>query len=259
MHTSRAVVMMLMLTGIGMAWADAQADSPEDTRRSMPPIHVRQSVELTYKGVNEARANYLAALRDCQAGGLHSRALPDQDVALLGTTRYELWFARDIEVVRETSWRVANDGPGGTCLFRLETTGTQETTTESSYQRVDLATGEQTEEAAAPEALSRTPVERSAPAALGDFQGPTPRTVAGQPREEWVKPNGLRQCVWSAGTTWGFTAEPLNDHRPNRGFIVLEQIPGAESDYRVTTQVISVGEPFDQAALTVPRVPGKRD
>ncbi|KUM40024.1 hypothetical protein [Pseudomonas sp. EpS/L25] len=255
MHTSRALVMMSMLANIGMAWAD----SAEDTRHSLPPIHVRQSVEMTYQGVNEARANYLAALRDCQAGGLRSRALADQDVALLGTTRYELWFARDIEVVRETSWSVADDGPGGTCLFRLDTTGTQETTTETSYQRVDLATGEKTEEAAAPEALSRTPVERSAPAALGDFQGPTSRTVAGQPCDEWVKPNGLRQCVWSGGTKWGFTAEPLNDHRPNRGFIVLEQIPGADADFRVTTQVMTVGEPFDQAALAAPRVPGKRD
>lgn len=259
MQASRPVVMMLMLTNIGMAWADARAASTEDTRRSMPPIHVRQSAEITYKGVNEARANYLAALRDCQAGGLKSRALTDQDVALLGTTRYELWFARDIEVVRETSWRVANDGPGGTCLFRLETTGTQETTTESSYQRVDLATGEKTEEAAAPDALSRMPVTKSTPAALGDFQGPTPRTVAGQPCDDWIKPNGLRQCVWSAGTKWGFSAEPLNDHRPNRGFIVLEQIPGADADYRVTTQAMSVGEPFDPAALAVPVVPGKRN
>jgi len=259
MPNPSAVVMMLMLANIGMAWADAQPDSGEDTRRSMPPIHVRQSAELTYKGVNEARANYLAALRDCQAGGLKSRALADQDVALLGTTRYELWFAWDIEVVRETSWSVANDGPGGTCLFRLETTGTQETTTATSYQRVDLATGEKTDEEAPPDALSRMPVEKSAPAALGDFQGPTPRTVAGQPCDEWVKPNGMRQCVWSAGTTWGFSAEPLNDHRPNRGFIVLEQIPSTDSDYRVTTQLISVGEPFDPAALEAPRAPERRN
>lgn len=259
MQNSHTVVMMLMLVNIGMAWADVQPDRVEDTHNSLPPIHVRQTVEMTYKGVNEARANYLSALRDCQAGGLKSRALGDQDVALLGTTRYELWFARDIEVVRETSWRIANDGPGGTCLFRLETTGTQETTTATSYQQVDLATGEKTEEAAAPDALSRAPVERSAPAALADFQGPTQRTVAGQPCDEWFKPNGLRQCVWSAGTKWGFSAEPLNDHRPNRGFIVLEQTPSADSDYRVTTEVISVGEPFDPAALVAPRVSGKRD
>lgn len=102
-------------------------------------------------------------------------------------------------------------------------------------------------------------MDKSAPAALADFRGPTPRTVAGQPCAEWVKPNGLRQCVWSAGTIWGFSAEPLNDHRPNRGFIVLEQIPGADADYRVTTQVISVGEPFDPAALAGPVVRGKRN
>lgn len=259
MHTSRTVVTMLMLANIGMAWADAQADSTEDTRRSMPPIHVRQSMEMTYKGVNEARANYLAALRDCQAGGLQSRALADKDVTLLGTTRYELWFDKDIEVVRETNWKVANDGSSGTCLFRLDTTGAQETTTATRYQWVNLATGEKTDEEAPPDALGRTPVERSAPAALGDFQGPTLRTVAGQPCDEWVKPNGLRQCVWAAGTKWGFSAEPANEHHPNRGFIVLEQIPGADSDYRVTTQLISVGEPFDPAALAVPVVPGKRN
>ncbi|MCW0376630.1 hypothetical protein NB691_003464 [Xanthomonas sacchari] len=233
------------------------AGGAEDTRKSMPPIHVRQTVEMTRNGVNEARENYLATLRDCQAGGLQSRALSDKDVALLGTTRYELWFDRETEVVRETSWNVANDGAGGTCLFRLETTGTQETTTASRYQQVDLATGEKTDEAAPQDALTRTPVEKSAPAALSDFRGPAQRSVAGQPCNEWVKPNGLRQCVWSAGTKWGFTSEPANDHRPNRGFIVLEQTPGADADYTVTTQVISVGKAFDSAALEAPRAPAK--
>jgi len=255
MQTSHSTLLIVMLVNAGLAWAD----DLEDTRQSMPPIHVRQTVEMTYKGVNETRANYLATLRDCQAGGLQSRALADQDVALLGTTRYELWFARDIEVVRETSWQVVNDGPGGTCLFRLDTTGTQETTTDTSYQQVDLATGEKTDGKAPPDALSRMPAEPSAPAALGDFQGPIPRTVAGQPCDEWTKPNGLRQCVWSAGTKWGFTAEPMNDHRPNRGVIVLEQTPGADMGYRITTQVMSVGEPFDKAALAVPEVRGKRN
>ena len=32
-----------------------------------------------------------------------------------------------------------------------------------------------------------------------------------------------------------------------------------EMTYRVTTQVMSVGEPFDKAALAVPEVRGKRN
>jgi len=229
----------------------------EDTRSSMPPIHVRQTVELTRNGVNEARDNYLGAIRDCQAGGLQSRPLPEEEVALLGTTRYELWFDRDTEVVRQTSWEVANDGAGGSCLFRLDTTGSQETTTAKRYQQVDLATGEHSDDAAPDDALARYPAEKSEAIAIAGFSGPTQRTVAGQPCNEWVKPSGLRQCVWSGGAKWGFTPEPLNEYRPNRGFIVLEQTPGSDPDYTVTTQVISVGKPFDRAALEAPRTRGK--
>lgn len=256
MRLRRAVLPSVLALLCGCSATAEGTGGAEDTRASMPPIHVRQIVELTRNGVNEARQNYLDTIRDCQAGGLQSRPLAGEDVALVGTTRYELWFDRDTEVVRQTSWEVANDGAAGSCLFRLQTTGTQETTTATRYQQVDLGTGEHTDDAAPDDALARFPAEKSESVALAGFRGPTRRSVAGQPCDEWAKPSGLRQCVWSGGTKWGFTAEPLNEYRPNRGFIVLEQTPGGDADFKVTTQAISVGKPFDRAELEAPRTRG---
>lgn len=241
-----SIVLLVMLSGCG------QSDSggPQDVRNKMPPIHVDQTVEVLVDGNNAERESYKNTIRDCLAAGLQSRTLSQEDIALLGVTRYEAWFAQDMEVIRERSWQVVNDGSNGTCLFRVQMTGLQETTTSKHYEQIDLATGERTVEPSAADALFRMAAEKEEEEPGMGFEGLQRKTVAGQPCNEWVNPSSaFKQCVWTGGKAWGFTPGGLNDHRPNRNFIVLEQVPLNGQGYKVSTTNITIGQAFDESQL----------
>jgi hypothetical protein len=250
-----AGVIVLMLAGCG-GGADeaASTEAQADVREQMPPVHVEQTAEVLHDGANEARNNYVQTVRDCQAAGLPTRALPEADVALLGTTKYELWFDRDQEVVRTRAWQLAADGPAPSCQFRLELSGSQEMQSAKANVQVDLATGERSESPADADALLRVAAEPGEGDSTPGFRGPARRSVAGQPCNEWTEDDGrFRQCVWSGGARWGFTPGGLQDYRPSRDVIVLEQEPLDGQGIRVTTQVMTVGKPFDRAQLEAPR------
>lgn len=224
-----------------------------NTRDNMPSIHFDQTVELILEGGHSARETYQSTLRHCRAAGMQTRELAEHDVALVGITRYEGWFEPNREVIREHSWEVANDGPAGTCLFRLDMTGLQETTTAERYEQLDLATGERSAQPSAPDALLRLPIGKNEEQTTGGFEGPQRKTVAGQPCNEWInRSSGFRQCVWSGGTAWGFTPRGLNDYRPRRDFIVLEQTPLNGQGFKVTTSTITIGQTFDSTTLKAP-------
>lgn len=215
----------------------------------LPPIHVEQTAELLVEGDNQARAFYRQTVDACEAGGLPTRRLSPAEVEKIGTTRYEMWFTGDAEVFRTRSWEVASDGPAGSCLFRLEETGSYESEGRTTRIAIDLATGAREQSAQAPDALLRYPVAAEDDAVAPGFNGPSERSVAGQPCREWVSTlTGDRQCLWAAGRQWGFGSTALNDHRPGPDHIVLEQQPGNGNGYRVTTQVMTVGQPFELPA-----------
>jgi hypothetical protein len=65
--------------------------------------------------------------------------------------------------------------------------------------------------------------------------------------------------VWSGGARWGFTPAGLQDYRPSRDVIVLEQEPMDGQGVRVTTQVMTVGTRFDGRQLEVPQATSARE
>lgn len=242
---------LILATLLSLSACDGNAQEP--VRNDMPPVHFDQTVELVLDGANSARVAYLNTVRDCRAAGMQTRELPEHDVALVGITRYECWFEANKEVIRQRSWKVANDGPAGTCLFRLEMSGLQETTTAEQQEQVDLATGARDVQASTPDALLRSPIGKDEEQASAGFEGPQQKTVAGQPCNEWKnRSSGFRQCVWAGGTKWGFTSAGLNDYRPRRDFIVLEQMPLNGQGFKVITSAITIGKAFDAAALKTP-------
>jgi len=156
-------------------------------------------------------------------------------------------------VIRQRSWKVANDGPPGTCFFRLDMSGLQETTTAEQIEQVDLATGARDVQASTLDALLRSPVEKDEEQTSAGFDGPPQKTVAGQPCNEWTnRSSGFRQCVWAGGTKWGFTSTGSNDCRPRRDFILLEQMPLNGQGFKVTTSTLTVGKAYDASALKIP-------
>lgn len=171
----------------------------DNVRNNMPAIHFDQTVELILDGGNSERETYQNTLRNCRAAGMQTRELPEHDVALVGITRYEGWFEPNSEVIRERSWEIVNDGPASTCLFRLEMTGLQESTTAEHYEQLDLATGERSVQPLTPDALLRVPVGKDEEVSSMGFEGPQRKTVTGQPCNEWInRSSGFRQCVWAA-------------------------------------------------------------
>lgn len=245
----------LLISGCGSA-----ADNGEPAAaRNMPGIHLDQIAETLVDGRNAARTSYQQALSDCQAAGLPTRALDDADVARLGTVRYEAWLSSKEEVFRTREWRLLNDGPATSCQFRLEATGLQETQSASGVEQVDLATGERSQSPADSDGLTRFAAEADEGSASPGFQRAGKRRVAGQPCNVWKDENGrFSQCVWSAGASWGFTPGALNDYRPSRYAIVLEQEPLDGNGTRLTTQRMTVGQPFERGDLEVPREPSSQ-
>jgi len=242
---------LILATLLSLSACDGNAQEP--VRNDMPPVHFDQTVELMLDGANSARVAYLNTVRDCRAAGMQTRELPEHDVALVGITRYEGWFEANKEVIRQRSWKITNDGPAGTCLFRLEMSGLQETTTAEQQEQVDLATGARDVQASTPDALLRSPIGKDEEQASAGFEGPQQKTVAGQPCNEWKnRSSGFRQCVWAGGTKWGFNSTGLNDYRPRRDFIVLEQMPLNVQGFKVTTSAITIDKAFDAAALKTP-------
>ncbi|MGF6418598.1 hypothetical protein ABH900_002081 [Stenotrophomonas sp. AN71] len=245
----------LLLSGCG----NANDNGGPTAASNMPSIHLDQRAETLVDGRNAARTSYQQALSDCQAAGLPTRALSDADVARLGTIRYEAWLSSDEEVFRTREWRLLNDGPSTSCQFRLETTGLQEAQSASGLEQVDLATGEHSRSPADSDGLARFAADADEASASPGFRRAGNRKVAGQPCNEWNDENGrFRQCVWSAGAPWGFTPGALNDYRPSRYAIVLEQEPLDGNGIRLTTQRMTVGQPFERSELAVPREPSSQ-
>lgn len=239
-----------LLAACGASGSSAAADVSAD----LPPIHVVQTAELLDKGANAARQSYRQALEACQAAGLPTTPLSSQDEARVGTTRYELWFAPGMEVVREQAWDVAIDNPGISCHFSLILEGSQESTDASHHEIVDLATGQADREQTPPGALERVAADPADLQPPEGTSGPRKRQVAGQPCNEWVSEGqGNRQCVWSGGADWGFSPGAANaDYRPSRSAVVLEQVPLGDSGLRLTTERMTVGEAFERPTLPAP-------
>ena len=251
---SAGTPLLALLAACGGSGAAGASDVSHD----MPPIHVVQVAELLDEGQNAARQAYRQTLQACQAAGLQTTPLSSQDEAKLGTTRYEMWFAPDLEIVREETWDVAVDQPGVRCGFSLAYEGSQESTDASRTEIVDLATGRADGSQTPEGALERMPADPADLEPPEGVAGPRQRQVAGQPCNEWVSEGqGNRQCVWSGGAAWGFSPGADNaDYRPSRSLIVLEQAPIGGSGLRLATEQMTVGEQFTRPRL--PR-PASRD
>lgn len=242
-------VLLAGVAGCGAA-AGGHAAAGTDAASGMPPVQVDQVVELLADGKNQRRQAYQDALQACQQAGFPTRPLADADVARIGTSRYRLWFAANLEAIRREDWDFDLPGAAGTCQFELKYSGTQDTWKQGQHLAVDLATGESNSDLLQADALVRFPAEAASGPAEPDVSGPANRAVAGQPCKEWTDQTlNTRQCVWSGGTRWGFSDAPSHGYQASRDFIILEEEPLAGNGTRVKTQVMSAGKAWDPAQL----------
>lgn len=253
------------LFGCGKASGEGSPEAATPGTR-MPGIHVDQMVESLQGGVPAERKLYEEMVEACTNAGLTIDPLSPEELDLLGKTRQRAWYAATQQAYREESWHLEEEGGPGSCRFGLRLEGYQELLAGRRVEHVDYATGERTVGDLPPGALDRRPVDHADAVAEDATSAarPVSRTVAGQPCNEWTS-SALRnrQCVWSGGEAWGFSAGPRNaDHRLGPDAIVLAEEPLDGNGYRVTTTRFVVGEPIqpalDDAGPVGPRVGGER-
>lgn len=222
---------------------------------SLPAIYVDRTIEFLEAGVNNLREGYKQRVAICQSAGLPTSPLSQDEVAQIGTKRWQYWRTSGQLAYRAESWLVAAGDPreGKHCEFTLALSGHHAYFGPDKTIRADLAAGEKTVEAPEPERLQivdATPEARDFEP-WRNWEGPIDRSVAGQPCAQWRSQRGETSCYWSGGTEWGFGYVPQGIFESTAGFptqtIVLEAEPppGGAGEHLTTSEFV-IGATFSE-------------
>jgi len=230
-----------------------------------PTLYLDQVAEqVDADGNNPLREGYRARKASCQASGAPTTLLSDEEEARLGTERRQIWRDGTRFAYRHEAWIL--DVPGPTtrdtmCAFALRTVGQHTLIGPDHSVSIDLENGERLQGDGNPSVvLVRREVdvgEEAEAARAAGLSGPTPRTVAGLPCDEWTTMFGSTVCVWSGGTRWGMTSVPASgvtvDNDPHHDMLVLELAPlPGRSGARLETIQATLGDPLDEGRM-IPR------
>lgn len=239
----------------------APAAVQEISGEEFPPLHVDRVLEVVVDGRNEQRDGYRQRLKVCQEAGVATTPLSSEEEALIATERWRLWRGHDYSAMRTESWMVAI--PGGQvnretmCDFSLEYSGTHVYTDAERSVEIDLATGQRSEHPGVPDIRMQRvddagTVEANRMAPRNGMKGPVRITVAGQPCDQWISPDGSTGCVWAGGLAWGMTSEMSGPFHitdgPSDLYIVLQADPAATGT-RVETRRLEFGAPQDRGDI----------
>lgn len=264
------------------SYADATANDDEEVVdygavADTPPIHLRQTVVYNLDGVSEEEKFYRDTMENCGEDSVNSN-VADEDVGKLGRTYYEVWYQGLRMAVRADEWSF---GPGSEeilCDWQTLHTSTLWILTPDGTWDIDLIKGVGSfNPESVPDRLPVTPQDldklhlvhlSSKNDSHTDwvslkFGGPS--SALGQPcgiinleyHEKGMLHGTESRCVWTGGIQWGFVREGvvgpvLPDHYAH-GFS-LWQRPGNVAGYWyvLTTELLTVGEPFDHSVFNVP-------
>lgn len=243
--------------------ADAGPDTGFDP--GAPTLYLDQVAEqVDADGSNPLREGYRARKATCQASGAPTTLLSEEEEARLGTERRQTWRDGKRFAYRHEAWVL--DVPGQTtrdtmCAFALRTIGQHTLIGPDHSVSVDLENGERLQGDGNPSVVlvrRELDVDEEADAArAAGLSGPTPRTVAGLPCDEWTTMFGSSVCVWSGGTRWGMTSVPASevavDNDPHHDMLVLALAPPpGRSGMRLETVQATLGGPLDEGRM-IPR------
>lgn len=222
----------------------------------VPPIHLEQTLVTLAGGKPQREQEYLKALADCRRGSQPVTALGDEDVARIGRTFKRLWFEGARATSRSDGWDFSGGPP--TCRFKLvHQSSDLLVDTGAIYYTIDLLRHSGQQE---PSDGGRTPVQNDDdkldPAlARGGMQRLGYTTDAGQRCLRWRDSSDVESCAWGDGHTWGFLreedADQATSYDPDR--ITLWVKPADGDGAALSTQMMSVGKPFDPAVFVPPR------
>lgn len=214
------VAAVLVFAGCGEAGTAPAALAPEDgdsdtgIEPGTPALYLDRIIEqVDPHGANPMREGYRARLENCLGSDAPTTALSREDEERLGTRRWRTWRKGDRYAFHDQAWVIevpAEITRDTMCAFAVRETGKQGFIEGGRSIEIDLETGERLEGNGDPSIVMTgrdVDVAQEARDALAiGMSGPTPRTVAGLPCDEWRTRSGSAVCVWSGGTRWGMTS-----------------------------------------------------
>lgn len=263
-------LLVASLAACGPAPGDA-VDADDGVRPGSPPFpsfHVDREVRMLVGGRNQMLDGYLERVRSCREAGMPLQEIPEDELALVGTQRWQVWRGPDHVATRVDDWTWRQPpavSREDLCTFFLDHAGSHTYVDATRYVSVDLATGETTTGEGNPGlALAHTGGVDDAEEAgmirqLGG-SGPQRRTVAGQSCDEWRSAGGATQCIWTGLVPWGVGTAVHGPFDALAGvsdvvIALAAEPPEDGSGARVVTRGFTVGQAFDRDAM-MPAVDG---
>jgi hypothetical protein len=227
-----------------------------------PSFYIDREVRMLVEGRNQTLDGYLERVRNCREAGLPVQEIPEHELALVGTGRWQLWRGRDHVATRVEDWTYGQPpmvSRESMCTFFLAHAGSHAYVDATRHVAVDLATGEVTTGDGNPDlALVHTGGVDDAGQVdqirkLGGT-GPMRRTVAGQPCDEWRSASGASQCIWTGLVPWGIGTAVHGPFDALAGvsdvvIALAAEPPEGGSGAQVVTRGFTVGQAFDRDAM----------
>ncbi len=254
-----------------------EAPSQDGPPIELPYIHVEQTEETRVHGVVVNEGSYRSAWSNCQKiPRVAKRPLPDDVVGKLGRTYYQVWYAGQRLAVRIDEWKFIIDSDS-LCEFSPVHEARLTLVTPRGAELIDLirhtrrfdpdmrlqrawATRQPTKDEDALRAKVQAMLQQQG---RGDIMDSPPGagSEAGQPCRR-VRNIGINEeaCLWSGGDAWGFGDVGSFAAAPGYGAVDLaayrlslraEPLDHGDGIY-LTTQRMSVGQPFDEHVFDPP-------
>lgn len=251
----RLGLILLPLAGCSPGGNEAAAPLVGGLITDVPPIHLEQTLVTLSGGKPQRELDYLKALADCRRGSQPTTALGDGDVAKVGRTFKQLWFDGARATSRSDGWDFSGGLPA--CQFKLvHQSSDLLVDTGAVYYTIDLLRRSGQQE---PSDGGRTVVQNDddkldpALAKLG-MQRLGYTSDAGQRCLRWRDSSDVESCAWGDGHRWGFLreedADQATSYDPSR--ITLWVKPADGDGPSLSTQMMSVGKPFDRSVFVPP-------
>lgn len=240
-----------------------------------PPIHIQQTVTWQEDGSRGVAGEYRQLLASCYEDGAYDAAgqeapivpLPEDVVEKLDAAHFEAWYQGARAAARYEAWGYGHV-PGSLCEFEgIHASHMMIGDPDDGTWIIDLNKGVGSFASGGTRRRPIVDVEQQMTDALrqAGFDIPDevkdPRngvaTVAGEACYMSFRDN-VKQCLWTRGEQWGLglIAPPFSWGQASlpyyMGGFALEYQPISGPGYHLTTDLITVGESFDQSVFSVP-------
>lgn len=229
-------------------------DEKRAAPREIPPLYIDQLIQSS-EAMNR-RELYDDLLQVCQQEKVSLKKLSEAERQQLGVIRLQRWIDQHRIAYRLEAWdyHMAEPADQPHCHFELVSRGRHVLMDKSGVSGIRLDDNQPFKKAPLSN-MERTLLLRT-PARDNVSAGEILHAVAGQPcvNRELAE---ATICIWAGGVEWGFepSAQAIPSIRDADSYtlfraLILQQTAAIQQVDNIETRSFSVGEPFDESALS---------